>query len=49
MTRERALSLIEIENAARFESLAWYCSVIGLDLPTVLTRIREIPTLYPRG
>jgi hypothetical protein len=46
LTREAALKVIEDENSARFDSLEWYCSVIGLDLPAVLTRIRAIPTLY---
>lgn len=48
MERERALRLSESENAPRFDSIAWYCSVIGLDPHDVLTAIGRIPTLYPR-
>jgi glucosamine--fructose-6-phosphate aminotransferase (isomerizing) len=45
--RDTALRLVETENAPRFESIAWYCSVIGLDPTEVLQRIAQIPTLYP--
>lgn len=48
MDRERAVRLSESENAPRFDSIAWYCSVIGLDPTEVLTAIARIPTLYPR-
>jgi hypothetical protein len=48
ITRVKALQLIENENAARFDTLSWYASVIGFDLPSALTRIRSVPTLYPR-
>ncbi|MCZ8109092.1 MAG: hypothetical protein O9972_66045 [Burkholderiales bacterium] len=46
--REHALRLSNSENAPRFDSIAWYCSVIGLDPTDVLTAIARIPTLYPR-
>jgi hypothetical protein len=47
MTRARALELAETENRPRFESIAWYCGVIGLDPVAVLDVISRIPTLYP--
>lgn len=46
MTRARALELSETENRPRFESLAWYCSVIGLDTVEVLEKIAAIKPLY---
>lgn len=46
LDRETALRLVQTENAPRFESIAWYCSVIGLDPTEVLQRIAQIPTLY---
>ncbi|WP_100961741.1 hypothetical protein [Bosea sp. FBZP-16] len=49
LDRETALRLAETENAPRFESIAWYCSVIGLDPSEVLGRIAQIPTLYPKA
>jgi asparagine synthetase B (glutamine-hydrolysing) len=48
MDRERALRLSESENAPRFDSIAWYCSVIGLEPTEVLSAISKIPTLYSR-
>lgn len=47
LDRATALRMIEDENAPRFESIAWYCSVIGLDPEEVLARIAEIRPLYP--
>ena len=44
--RETALHLVKTENAPRFDSIAWYCSVIGLDPTEVLARVGKIPTLY---
>jgi hypothetical protein len=48
ISRNKALQLIESENAARFDSLSWYAKVIDFDLPSALTTIRSVPTLYPR-
>ncbi len=48
MERDRALRLSETENEPRFESIAWYCSVIGLNPSEVLSEISKIPTLYLR-
>ncbi|MCP3414749.1 hypothetical protein NLM16_11610 [Bradyrhizobium brasilense] len=47
LDRASALRLVEMENIPRFESIAWYCGVIGLDPTEVLERIAQIPTLYP--
>ncbi|MGY4570994.1 MULTISPECIES: hypothetical protein [Bradyrhizobium] len=47
LDRASALRLVEMENIPRFESIAWYCGVIGLDPTEVLERIAQIPMLYP--
>jgi hypothetical protein len=47
IAREHALELAETENRPRFESIAWYCSVIGLDTIEVLEKIATIRPLYP--
>ena len=49
LDRATALRLVENENVPRFESIAWYCSVIGLDSEEVLARIAEIQPLYSIG
>jgi len=47
LDRATALRRVEDENAPRFESIAWYCSVIGLGPEEVLARIAGIQPLYP--
>jgi len=48
MHRDEALRLSESENQPRFDSIAWYCKVIDLDVADVLAQIATIPTLYSR-
>ncbi len=45
--RDEALRKIEVENRARFDSLLWYFSILGLDACGVLEAVCRIPRLYP--
>jgi predicted glutamine amidotransferase len=47
MTREVALERVLEENRPRHASLKWYCDTIGVDFERCLSRIHEIPKLYP--
>ncbi len=47
MTRETALAHILEENRPRYESMAWYCETIGVDLEKCIRTINGIPKLYP--
>lgn len=46
ITREEALQFAEKENRPRWESLQWYCDIIGIDLGETLRIIHTIPTIY---
>jgi predicted glutamine amidotransferase len=46
LSREDALQLLEQENEPRFEALAWYCHVVGIDINDCLRVIHRIPRLY---
>jgi glutamine---fructose-6-phosphate transaminase (isomerizing) len=46
-TREHAQRVVDEENRPRYESLAWYCRTIGVDLDHALRAINAIPKLYP--
>jgi glutamine---fructose-6-phosphate transaminase (isomerizing) len=44
--RAEALRKIEVENRARFDSLLWYFSILGLDPVDTLQAVNRIPRLY---
>jgi len=44
--RETALALVQIENIPRYESIKWYCDIIGIDFQNTLNCILNIPKLY---
>ena len=46
INREEALSLVEHENEPRYESLMWYCDIIGIDFEETIKRINSAPKLY---
>jgi len=48
LSRAEALRLIEQENAPRYESIQWYCDIIGIDFDDAIRRINAAPKLYPR-
>lgn len=48
LTREQALEKAHSENRPRFDSIQWYCSVIGIEWEKALQTINKIPTLYTR-
>jgi len=45
ITRDQALSLAQEENQPRWQSLAWYCQVLNLDLLDTINAINKIPKL----
>lgn len=45
--REEALEKIRWENRPRFETMKWYCDIIGIDFLEAVRRINEIPRRYP--
>jgi len=49
MTREEALSLVNIENIPRYESLERYSKTVGLDLEEALDVIHSIPKIWRSG
>jgi hypothetical protein len=48
MDRETAIRMTRRDNQPRFDSIKWYCDVVGLDMERTLSRIQEIPKLYQR-
>lgn len=46
ITRQQALELVQQENKPRYEALAWYFDVLGLDGDKVLSTIDAIRPLY---
>jgi glucosamine--fructose-6-phosphate aminotransferase (isomerizing) len=47
ITREEALKLVEKENEPRYQSIQWYCDIIGSDFEGTIKRINMAPKLYP--
>ena len=47
ISRTDAISKIEVENRARFDSLLWYFGILGVDPIEVLGAVNRIPRLYP--
>lgn len=45
LTREEALSLVEVENMPRYQNIRWYLDSVGLDFQRVIKRVNEIPKL----
>lgn len=46
ITRERAIELVEIENAPRYQNIRWYLDTLGLDFERVIKIVNNIPKLY---
>lgn len=46
LSREEALSKLEEDNQARYETLRWYLEIIGLDFADVIKTVNKIPKLY---
>jgi hypothetical protein len=46
LSREAAWELVRRERLPRWESIGWYCEVVGLDMAATLERIHQIPTRY---
>lgn len=46
MGRAEALERVNDENRPRWESIAWYCQTIGVDVERCLQTIHGIPKLY---
>lgn len=46
ISRELALSLVEVENAPRFPSLKWYLDLLGFDFATVIRAINGAERIY---
>ena len=49
ITREQALQRIAVENQPRWESIRWYCEIIGVDFEDAVKRINAAPKLYGRS
>lgn len=46
MTRERALELVNLENAPRYPNIKWYLDALGFDFKQVIAVVNAIPRLY---
>jgi len=46
ISRDEALRHSQQDNQPRWDSIKWYCDTIGLDMPTVLEVIHNMPKLY---
>ena len=46
LTREEALNLAARDNEPRYESIQWYCDVIGVDFLSTMEAIQAAPKLY---
>ncbi|MBV6450548.1 MAG: Amidophosphoribosyltransferase [Anaerolineales bacterium] len=46
MTREDALARLALENQPRYDSIQWYCDIIGIDFETAMKKINLAPKLY---
>ncbi|MBN2303329.1 MAG: hypothetical protein JXQ72_02555 [Anaerolineae bacterium] len=47
--RDTAIRLVDVENQPRYESMQWYCDVIGIDFYDAVRRINAASRLYPRS
>lgn len=46
LTREDALRYIERDNQPRYESIQWYCDIVGIDFEQAVRIINDAPKLY---
>jgi len=46
LDRNTALKLAQEENTPRYQSIKWYCDIVGLDFKGTLEKILEIPRIY---
>ncbi|MDY7029833.1 MAG: hypothetical protein SVR04_16190, partial [Spirochaetota bacterium] len=49
LPREEALQLSKEENRPRFESIKWYCEIIGIDFEKALETIQAAPKVTNRS
>jgi len=49
LTRAEAMTLIDRDNAPRWDSMKWYCDTIGLDFLATVARINGIQKRFPTG
>jgi hypothetical protein len=46
INREEAMRLIDRDNQPRYESIQWYCDIIGIDFENAIKTINAAPKLY---
>jgi glutamine---fructose-6-phosphate transaminase (isomerizing) len=46
ITRNQAMEFISTENLPRYESIQWYCDIIGIDFEDTIKTINSAPKLY---
>lgn len=46
ITREEALAKVKLENQPRWDSIQWYCNVIGIDWINTVKIINNVNSLY---
>ncbi len=46
ITREEALSLVEIENTPRYPNIKWYLDILGLEFQPIIKKINSIPRIF---
>lgn len=49
ISRDKALKLVELENAPRYQNIRWYLDTLGLDFCEVIKVINQIPKIYRNG
>lgn len=47
LRREDALRLAIRDNEPRYESIQWYCDIVGIDFESAIRTINAAPKLYP--
>lgn len=46
ITREKALEIARRQNIPLYESIKWYCDIIGIDFECTLKTINSMPKRY---
>jgi len=46
ISREQAIDLITTDNQPRYESIQWYCDIIGIDFYSTINKINSAKKLY---
>lgn len=46
LKREKAMQLIERDNQPRYETIQWYCDIVGVDFENAIKLINAAPKLY---